>query len=356
MEFKGKPVMKWYTRLPLAVVGLFVVLLVAATVASAQPQPKPPPPKPATNPTPPPAGPKKPEEAKKTDEDKPPPAPERVTLETKDGVILNCVYYGPKEGIREPKQTVPIIMIHGWGGQGADYDLLARGLQTYGHAIIVPDLRGHGRSVKLKIPGGEEKTIDRDKMTAKELETFVNDIEATKKFLLEKNNKGELNIELLTVIGAEEGCIIAMNWALLDWSWQQLPNFKQGQDVKALVLLSPTRQFKSLNANLAAVNPIIGGKLSKLVLVGAEDSRASADAKRLYNGFERLHPPLPSDPEKKRAQQDLFYLPAPTSLQGTKLLARELPVNRQIVGFIDLRIVRKAEDFPWKERTNPLGG
>lgn len=329
--------------------GMIVVATCFAWVAEAAAQTAP---KPGTNPAAPAA---KKDGSDKKEENKPP-EPERLTLETKDGVILNAVFYGPKKDVREPKRTVPVILIHGWGGQGAEFDFLARGLQTYGHAVIVPDLRGHGRSLKMKQQGGEEKTLDAEKMTGKDLEAVVFDIEATKKVLLEKNNKGELNIELLCVLGAQEGCIIALNWAMMDWSWPQLPAYKQGQDVKALILLSPTRQYKSLNANVAATNPVIGGKLSKLVAVGAEDTRANSDARRLFNGFERLHPPVPTDPEKRIEQQDLFFFPAETNLQGTGLLARELPVNRQIVGFIDLRLVKKADDYAWRERTKPLSG
>lgn len=292
--------------------------------------------------------------AKKEEEEDKTPEPERITLETKDGVILNCVYYGPKEGVREGKRTVPIIMIHGWGGRGSEFDFLARGLQTYGHASIVPDLRGHGRSTKQRIPGQDDKTLDPDRMNRDELNQIVLDIEAVKKFFMEKNNLGEVNIELLTVLAAEEGCIVALNWALLDWSWPQLPAYKQGQDVKALVLLSPKRQHKTMNANIATVNPIVGGKLSKLLVTGKNDRRAYSEAKRMYNTFEDLHPPDPKDPEKLREQKSLYFVEEDTNLQGTKLLDLSLPVNRKIAGFIQIRLVQKADEFPWSERKSPL--
>ena len=52
----------------------------------------------------------------------------------------------------------------------------------------------------------------------------------------------------------------------------------------------------------------------------------------------------------------MFFAPRETSLQGTKLLDAEgLNVLELIEGFVDLRIVKKANHFPWAERKNPFG-
>jgi hypothetical protein len=53
-------------------------------------------------------------------------------------------------------------------------------------------------------------------------------------------------------------------------------------------------------------------------------------------------------------KQDLFFVTADTTLQGTKLLGRALPVNVRIVNFIDLRLLRKREDFLWSQRKSPI--
>ena len=42
------------------------------------------------------------------------------------------------------------------------------------------------------------------------------DMEAVKKFLWERNNAGELNIDKLCVVGAEMGASVAVNFALAD--------------------------------------------------------------------------------------------------------------------------------------------
>ena len=219
-------------------------------------------PAPGTKPA---TAPAKPATAPKTDTSKgepkeePPPAPENFFLRTKDGWNIFCTFYGPKKGVRSGKLVVPIIMLHGWGGQGSEYAELATVLQSWGFASIVPDLRGHGRSVSVvrRKPNGEEedKVVKTDDLTAPDMDGMVNDVEALKKVLVDKNNKAELNIEMLTVVAAEVGTIVAMNWAALDWSWPVMPSFKQGQDVKALVLLTPQQTFKRMNANTALNSP-----------------------------------------------------------------------------------------------------
>ena len=72
------------------------------------------------------------------------------------------------------------------------------------------------------------------------------DVEMCKAFLMEKNNNKELNIDKLCLVGAEMGAVVAVDWAARDWSWPILPGRKQGQDVKALVLLSPEWSFKGM--------------------------------------------------------------------------------------------------------------
>jgi pimeloyl-ACP methyl ester carboxylesterase len=295
------------------------------------------------------------------------PEPERVTLETKDGVPLHCTYYAggfietpgdkDKKKVRKKsgKEVVPIIMLHGWEGSRGDYDILASGLQRMGHTVMVPDLRGHGRSTTVKLPTGEEKEIDLDRMRKDDLAGFVLDTEAVKKFLLDRNNAGELNIELLCVIGADVGAIAAVNWAAQDWSRRQFPAFKQGKDVKALVLLSPKQTFKGFTLSTAIQHPVVRGGLSLMLIVGAQDRKSLQDTKAINNRVEKFHDAPPEDAEDRLKKQDLFKIETPTSLQGTQLLrARGLNVNTIIARFIDFRLVRKVDDYPaWAERKRP---
>ncbi|MBP86094.1 MAG: hypothetical protein CMJ64_05160 [Planctomycetaceae bacterium] len=297
------------------------------------------------------------------------PDPENVTLRTKDGVPIHCTYYAggfietsgdkdKKKVKKKPgKEVVPIIMLHGWEGSRGEYDILASGLQRLGHAVIVPDLRGHGRSTTIELANGEEKEIKLDRMRKEDLMGFVLDVEAAKKFLLAKNNAGELNIELLCVVGADVGAIAAVNWAAMDWTRPQLPAFKQGKDVKALVLLSPQQSHKGFTLSNALKHRVIRGGLSLMLIVGAQDRKAIQDTKSVYSRVERFHEEPTGNAEERLKKQDLFKIESRTSLQGTQLLrARGLSVNTIIARFIDFRLVRKTEDYPaWAERKSPLG-
>src|SRR5204862_3190895 len=104
---------------------------------------------------------------------------------------------------------------------------------------------------------------------------------------LEKNNAGELNIESLCVVGSQLGCSIAMMWSALDWDQRVLPSYKQGQDVKAMILLSPLETFRGVSYRGPMGHPIVSGKASigtskfnTLICVGKEDAKAHTDAKK----------------------------------------------------------------------------
>lgn len=277
------------------------------------------------------------------------PPPEAISLETKDRVMLRCTYYPGTQG----KDSVPIIMLHDFQGRRTEYDALARGLQRVrGHAVIVPDLRGHGESTRRRGLDGDDQTIEAADLRPADFAAMVElDLEKIKGFLLRKNNASELNIEKLCVIAAGSmGSVVGVNWVLKDWSQPILPTLKQGQDVKALVLLSPATNYKSLKATPAFNHPYVGGKLSTLLIGGSKES----DIKTIYNQLKRKHAPTPTDEEERLKHQDLFYFLEETELKGTRLLRAGLGVDQKILQFIDLRIVRKAEDFPWTDRTSPL--
>ncbi len=173
------------------------------------------------------------------------------------------------------------------------------------------------------------------------------DMETLKSFLMRKNNEGELNIEKLCVVGAEMGASVALGWAKLDWSWPLLAGKKQGQDVKALVLLSPKLNFRGINAKAALDHPAVRSRLAMLIAVGGRDSRAATDANRLHAMLQRYHPEPP--PEQVREQKDLFFGEFDTELQGTKMLGQQLKVEQWIASFIQLRLVN--QNFPWRDRS-----
>jgi len=296
------------------------------------------------------AKPKEQPRVKEEDEKDKIPDPENISVETKDGVPIKATYYASKL----KKKAVPIIMLHGWEGNRGEFHVMASHLQKQGYAVICPDLRGHGQSLKYKAAGGAED-FDLEKMKGADLEKMVYDVEATKQFLVKKNNEGELNIEALCVVGAQLGCSIAMIWAAEDWNVRSLPSFKQGQDVKALVLLSPVESFRGVTTRGPMGHPVVKAKLSTLICVGKEDAKAMGDAKRMYTAMLRFHGKPPAEEKEAIKKQDLFFVEEETSLQGTGLLRNGLQTPAEIQKFLYLRLSLKLDEYEWMERKNPLG-
>jgi pimeloyl-ACP methyl ester carboxylesterase len=277
------------------------------------------------------------------------PEPEDLELETKDGVALGVTYYASLEG----KDAVPVILLHGLKGDRKDLSGLALYLQSVGQAVVVPDLRGHGDSIRMKRPGGVSGRLDASRLSKTDVIAMSSnrgDVEAVKKFLMKENNQGKLNIEKLCVIGAGMGATVAVNWAALDWSWPQLPGRKQGQDVKALVLISPEWSFKGVPITAAINTAAVRQAMSVMLIVGAGDASTKRDAQRILKTLEKYHAPPPSDPKEAAEKQDLFYREPNTSLSGVKMLReRSLALNEVIGTFIQLRLVNKK--FPWTDRS-----
>ncbi len=283
------------------------------------------------------------------------PAPESVVLRSKDYVEVSAVYYPGTQG----KKTVPVILVHGWdgprgAGSGADCLPLASRLQREGHAVIVPDLRGHGKTTRRRVLGMPDVVFDREAFRVQDFADMLLDVEAAKSYLLQRNNEGELNIELLCLIGFELGAVVGLNWVQYDWSVPPLPTLKQGQDVKAFVLVSPAQSFRGLTNHAALRDPVVRGDLSALLIYGRQESDVATAGKRIYTSLKRSHRELPEDPSERKQSQDLFHYELDTSLQGTKLLTSSaLRVEDRIVEFIRWRLVDRADLFPWQDRSRP---
>lgn len=271
-------------------------------------------------------------------------------IEVKDGLSklnMAVTYYPSSLG----KEAVPVLLLHGYEGTRADYDYLAEVLQSQGHAVIVPDLRGHGDSAVLHLADGRDLELDPKKMKKADFAALVKDLEAVKTYILKKNNKEELNMEMLTIVGADMTTVTAMNFALRDWTAPELLSFKNCKDVKAAVLLSPEQSYQGADMRLALKHAWVGHKMSVLIAVGEKDNRAKSEAKKLYNLLQKQHGE--ANDEKRDSEREVVYHGADTNLQGTKLVARNLDVVPFIAAFIRIRVKAFAEDWSYSERIKP---
>lgn len=270
-------------------------------------------------------------------------APTSVNLTTKDGVDLHCEFYECKE---PSSGTVPVILVHGYDGHSGEWAAVAKKLQDAGHSVIVPDLRGHGKSTSRTAAGGQAgKALRPERLRAADLEKMITmDMESVKKFLMKKHNNEELNIDMLTLIGSEFGSIVAALWTAQDWSWPLVGGQKQGQDVKAIALLSPLPSYKGLTLAPAIKSPAFG-EIAAFVVYGKSGKRGS-DAKRLFKTIERA--------QQANREPRAFEWAIDTKLQGMKLLQeRKSQIAQAFEKFIGVQIVARADEFPYKKRESP---
>ena len=80
-----------------------------------------------------------------------PPEPEEQSVLTSDGLDLHYTYYA---GVPN-KSTAPIILLHAFKSDAASLRPTSLFLQELGHAVLAPDLRGHGRSVHGRADDGK---------------------------------------------------------------------------------------------------------------------------------------------------------------------------------------------------------
>ena len=275
------------------------------------------------------------------------PKPEDFTVQTAD-VELHCTYYPSTKG----KEAVPVILVHPLGGRRTELDGLAKQLQEQGdHAVIVPDLRGHGDSNIRKIPGRDSIEITSDDLNAADLARMAtSDFVLLKNELIGRHNAGEFNIDLLTLVGVELGSNLALHWAAVDWS-QPAVTVRLGRDVKAVVMVSPVSSYKTLRItppNGPLGSPPVRAGLSLMTIGGVNDPKMKQELARINNLVVKFHPEptkLANESEEdfeKRyyLKKDYFMREKPTTLQGMELLkAPNMKVATDILGFIKLRIV-----------------
>lgn len=243
------------------------------------------------------------------------------------------------------KESVPVVLLHMYKGDRHEMESLGLFLQKEGFAVIMPDLRGHGQSTTV---AGSNRKLDAATLTPQHFTAMItHDMEAVKRFIVARHNEGKLNVDKLCLIGAEMGAVVSVIWAAQDWSWKDLQGVKQSKDVRALVLLSPLRQFKNLSMGQALNFPPIRDILSFFIIAGAEDTAGVAAARTIAQQLERTRPKPTKLEEKTVFLQDADLK---TKLVGSKLLGeKSLGIESVIAEFLKLRVVNQVFE-PWKAR------
>lgn len=266
--------------------------------------------------------------------------PRPETMTTKDGVAITAYYFPSDQG----KDAIPVMIVHEWKGQAAPYLKLCKALSKAGFAAIVVEYRGHGNSKTYRDLAGGEHDFNISTMGRHDADAIVRyDLEEAKQFLKAENNAGRLNLNALCMIGVEEGAILAGYWAARDWAIPSVGRMKQGQDVKALVYVSPEKNLHGLAMSTPAVEPNLLG-LPTMIAAG-KTSPQGGEAERMGSRLETV---------KKRFNRGTaagFELLLPkTSLSGPALINDDATVIPSIIKFLKANVRVSNSENPWIDR------
>ena len=287
------------------------------------------------------------------------PAPEVVVLATSDGVKLTTTYFKPAAAEGDQAQAIPFILLHDWESDRTQLLKYGSFLQSRGHAVIVPDLRGHGESTVVE---SLAKPIDAKKFRRNEVSSVALDIERCKKYLVKRNNEGEVNIDMLSVVAVGETSVLAVEWVFNDW--YAFPPFngngiKQGQDVKSLILVSPRKKLKGLSLVANWKDNLFSGAngngIPLMIIWGSGDDSAAKDSESLFKLVEKSRPDPKEieDPEEREKATTLRGVP----IRGNRSTGVELMSQPKVKGlwgftekFVSKKMEANADSLPWKSR------
>lgn len=287
-------------------------------------------------------------------------AGESIALTTRDGVQLKITYFqsDARKGSPQAKQTTPVVFLHDYKGSRAVFTPLVQKLQATSKgegdkpsfAAVTVDLRAHGESTKQAL-NGTQIDLDPAKLTKEDLLAMSSyDLDAVRSFLVDKNDAGELNLNKLAFVGSGMGASVAANWAVTDWSYPPLAVGKQGQDVKAIVMISPRWTFSGLSMQGPMQFRALKEKVAWMLMCGDKDPKYKADLMRIQKQIERFHPKTDETGAARRNGFTVVELPA--KLQGDSLLTQVAGADDQIVKFLVDNLANAQP--PWIARRNRL--
>lgn len=268
---------------------------------------------------------------------------EDKTLPAKDGASIAITYFKSTAG----QDAAVVVMLHGKGGNRQIWKAFAETLQKAGFAVITVDLRGHGESTGGTGGAATGKKNDSNAPKAKDYAAMVaGDMEAVKKFVFEEHQKKQLNMNKLGIVAADLSTPVAIAYTELDWEKKphddaptlalQTP---RGQDVQALVLLSPEATAPGLNVTKSlSVIRVLGRPV--MLGVGSKNKTDLTVAKKMYDLLA---------PKK----EDYVYIEQyETPLEGTDLLGKNLKVEAHMFNFLNKHL--KDYKSEWRDRRSKL--
>jgi pimeloyl-ACP methyl ester carboxylesterase len=287
------------------------------------------------------------EQVTRAQSDKPRP---EVLQAVGDGFPIHITYWPALEdkNPRKLENAPVVILVHGEGGSRLIWDKssapqggkpFAEVLQSIGFAVVTVDLRKHGESVVE----GQPTIVDNNDYG----KMALGDLGAVKNFLVQEHEKKMLNIRKLGVVASDTMSAVAVQFAELDWGQTPyldgpggIPGTPRGQDVQALVLLSPSTTAGRLNATRALnelKNPAF--QIAFQIIAGTRDA---ADKNQAKNAFQVVS-------SVKQNEERVEFLRPNTNSRGTDLLANPAAkVEPKMLEFLDKHV--KQRESTWATR------
>ena len=265
---------------------------------------------------------------------------------TADRWQIPFTYYKPTLG----KDAPVVILLHMRGGNRNEWKTngMAEQLQDKGYAVFAVDLRQHGES---KPVGGTASGPDALKPNDYKIAAGPGgELEALKQFIYDEHQKGNLNMAKTAIVAPGMAAPIAANWAAYDWSkrpYNDAPTVAartpKGQDVKALVFLSPEANVPGVQIT-RALQLLKNVGVAFLILHGEvdDDARDASKMQQQLGGS--------AGSEQRVVLQGYGY-----KLRGTDLLTVDdpkAPPKALILGFLEKHL--KSLDIPWRDRRSRL--
>lgn len=265
-----------------------------------------------------------------------------VTIGTPSGASLAGTYWESSEG----KESPILVLLHGEGGNRKKWELIAGRLQRKGYAVLTVDLRKHGESA-----GTADTTTSTSGNTKLKPNDYLamisDDMEGVKRFLMEKHHAGEFNIRKTGLVAIGAIASVAINAAAIDWARAPYPDgptvdsrTPRGQDIRSVVLISPDKGAKTMNA-VKATKPVY-----YLVVVGSKDKTKKTFSDKLVKS-------LQAGLKKDVKEEQVMVKEYATKLNGEDLVAKDNgEFLKLLTQFHDLRL--KSIPQPWRDRHNRL--
>jgi dienelactone hydrolase len=249
-----------------------------------------------------------------------------LRLRSFDGTSLAATYYPSKLG-----PTAPVVMlVHEIGRSRKDFedavlDLKGQGfaehLQGLGYAVFSMDLRGQGQN-----PRGQRH----------DTQQLIEDLQAGYFFLVDRHNRGDLNLAKLGVIALGDGANLAATWAFQPGA--AVTTEGRPSDLSALVLISPKPE--GFGYVLGHVLASLAPRVPLLALAGDRDAPSKDALQSVQQLLQRT----------RLNKVELF----PSSLHGYKLLRLEPKLTSAVFSFLDTTLKNRPVDWEPEYNLTPV--